>query len=205
MDTNRKKQINLDAIFKAQKFLEICQEKIEKGEYFSPEKLARSLNTSAMIAKHAIELDVIRKGDIKGEYSLGDKFSVSRITAKMIIEARRLHELGLKQKKEDYRIEGLKNKLISDHTINPNTKANEEHLPEFKSNLAKEIGQILNKSINVQPNMFSDQEKEFDDKLKIACAIASGQYSLELDNYGAINDWILEATNDLYSKLKNNK
>ncbi|MNY43126.1 hypothetical protein D3C86_1780620 [compost metagenome] len=55
-----------------------------------------------------------------------------------------------------------------------------------------------------QAGLFDAQEKEFDDKLKIACAVTTGIFSsvATFESYDDITDTVIKVSNSLYDKLK---
>lgn len=204
MKKERVKQINTDAILKVQNFLSDIESKVKSGTKFSIYKLARSWNISGSIGTMCIEWGFVIKGDEQGVYELDNSFDNSRKTAKLLIESLRLKKFN--QQKDNT----IKH-LINSGELAPVSKDNSKHEqdipPKIELNTANEIASILKKSLNLQQNtnLFSEQEKEFDDKLKIACVIASCSYGNLSQKYTLENDFIIMATNDLYSKLKNNK
>lgn len=210
MNKERKKQIRLDAVIKVQNFLEQCKHNIENGISFSTDKLARSLHTSGSTATHAVRLGILKQGEIKGEFHIGENFGTDRTTAKKIIESIRLQDIERKSIKYLERSQTLISESKSEGTTEQKERIEQDSVPKIQSNTAHEIASILKKAIPQQTtNLFSDQEKEFDDKLKIACAIASGLYSDRTLYESQSDEWfangILRATNEIYSKLKNNK
>lgn len=207
MEKTRKKQIRFDAIIKVQNFLLECKKLIEEGVPFSTDNIARSLKMSRSAPKHAFDLGILKRSDVKGYYLLGENFSTDRNTAKKIIERARLQDIERRIVKS---MEFTNNSLGLTPAQVQNIKKEQDEVPEIKRDTEKEITSLLKRALNSanpisNPSLFSFQEKEFEEKLKIACAIASGQYSHEFNGYSSVNDWIIEATNDLYLKLKNNK
>lgn len=210
MEKTRKKQINLDAIIKVQNFLQSCKEKIEANELFSADKLARSFNVTGSVATHSVRLGILKQGEIKGEYYIGENFGTDRITAKKIIESIRIQDVERRHVKDLERSQTLISESKSEVKSEQKEIIEQDSVPKIQSNTAHEIASILKKAIPQQTtNLFSDQEKEFDYKLKIACAVASGLYSDRTLYESQSDEWfangILRATNEIYSKLKNNK
>src|SRR5690606_10860574 len=117
MDKERKKQIKLDAVIKVQNFLEQCKANIENGISFSTDKLARSLRTSGSTATHAVRLGILKQGEIKGDFELGENFGTDRITAKKIIESIRLQEVERRSAKDLERSQTLISEQESARTI----------------------------------------------------------------------------------------
>lgn len=209
MNTQRKKQINLDAVLKVQSYLLDLKKMIDSGSRFSPDKLAREHNISGSTATQAMRLDIIRMGDIKGEFTIGDNFGTDRITAKKVIEARRLADLERRQSYTTGTSQVMPKIVLQGDS---NSKPEQDIVPELKRDIASDLAYMFKKLKIDQSNnnLFSLQEKEFEDKLKIACAIASGCYNQDSDqassfNYESANNFIIISTNDLYEKLKNNK
>lgn len=209
MNTQRKKQINLDAVLKVQSYLLDLKKMIDSGSRFSPDKLAREHNISGSTATQAMRLDIIRMGDIKGEFTIGDNFGTDRITAKKVIEARRLADLERRQSYTTGTSQGMPKIVLQGDSI---SKPEQDTVPELKRDIANELASMFKKLKIDQSNnnLFSSQEKEFEDKLKIACAIASGVYVVNSEDtpsfrFELANRFIMESTNDLYEKLKNNK
>lgn len=214
MNTERKKQIKLDAVIKVQNFLEQCKTNINDKFLFSADKLARSLHTNGSVATHAVRLGILKQGEIKGEYYLGENFGTDRQTAKKIIESIRIQEVTRKNQKDIERSQALMMEVNSGGTPKEKRNLEQDSVPEIKGNTSADLASILKKALSTatplnNQTLFYGQEKEFDDKLKIACAIASGCYVQISDNvnhfdFQKSNDYIVLATNDLYLKLKNN-
>lgn len=208
MDLQRKRQINLDAIIKVQKFLVTVKSLIDQKKNFSIFKTAKSHNISHSVATQCVKLGMIRKGEVQGEYTITDKFDTSRTTSKIIIESLRLEKV-----KKDF--SNKKETLIKSGELvdikNDNFKGVNISDIELKSIVGAKTN-AKSKHID-NSNLFSESEKEFDDKLKIACAVASGFFSNQTLINGSIQNLnnniaieaIVRTTNDLYSKLKNNK
>lgn len=209
MNKERKKQIRLDAVIKVQNFLEQCKHNIENGISFSTDKLARSLHTSGSTATHAVRLGILKQGEIKGEFHIGENFGTDRITAKKIIESIRLQDVERRSVKDLERSQTLISGSKSEGTTEQKEIIEQDSVPKIQSNTAHEIASILKKAIPQQStNLFSDQEKEFNDKLKIACAVTTGIISRDISAYKTIeknSDEIIKFTEMIYSKLKNNK
>lgn len=213
MKKERVKQINTDAIIKVQNFLSDVESKVKSGTKFSIYKLARSWKISGSIGTMCIEWGFVIKGDEQGVYELDNSFDNSRKTAKLLIESLRLKKFN--QEKEN-NIKTLVNSGELAPVSKDNSNIEKEYVPKIDYNAGREIESMLkrvlsnNHQINNQ-SLFSEQEKEFDDKLKIACAVTTGVLGHEkrdllykLDNKFYCEK-IVEITNDIYSKLKNNK
>lgn len=201
MKKQRQKQIGIDAVVKVQNFLQTAKDKIDKGELFSLANTASSMQIDRMIATLSVRNGYFEKGVVKGEYKIGDNWAANDTAAKKLIELVRLSKIDSSQSKIAKEIVG-----------NPATG---ETLNEKVSNTIDQAVQLLRKENRQvvqyakQTGIFDAQEKEFDDKLKIACAIASGCYVQDSTqahkfSYPHANDFIVSATNDLYKKLKNN-
>lgn len=196
MKKQRQKQINIDAVIKVQNFLKTSKEFIEKGELFSMTMIASSYHIDRMIATLAVRNDYFQKGVVKGEYTISENFDMTATGAKKLIEMVRLSKI------ESYNAKSVKELAIGGIVLNSNSKFGEDVIPRIES--IRKRNNDANEELVKKLNLFSEKEKEFDDKLKIACAIASGCYSPEVSNYSENNNFILDATNDLYEKLKNN-
>lgn len=208
MKTERQKQINLDAVIKVQAFLENVKKRLNTNRMFSIYQLAKRVNISGSIGTVAIELGYVIKGDIQGQYSFGENFGTDETHAKKLIETLRLKKVKQKNDKISKSLD-----LYSDTSrmLNDNNE-HEQSLPgNIKFNTGRNIESILKNgfaSLQKNESLFSEQEKEFEDKLKIACAIASGMYSDPNNTetpYGQMNEIIIRFANDLYNQLKNDK
>lgn len=211
MRKERVKQINTDAIIKVQNFLSEVQIKVKNNRKFSIYKLARDWKISGSIGTMCVELGYVIKGDEQGEYKLDSSFNDSRKLAKFLIESLRL-------KKFKQETDKSRQKLIDSGELVPVSKDNlnsdKEYVPKIEANTGREIESMLkrilsnNHQIN-NPSLFSEQEKEFDDKLKIACAIAGGLVynwkEFDFIDVDYFTEKVIIATDNLYSKLKNNK
>lgn len=209
MKEQRQRQINTDAIIKVQNFLAECESLISFDNKFSMYQLARDYKLSGAIAGHAIEIGYFVKGEGQGEFIIGSSFNRTHIGAKKLIESLRLKKV---KQQHTRTVQTLikSGEMLPVSKDNPNH--NDEDVPKIGRNTGHEIASILKKALgNTQTlnnqSLFSSQEKEYEDKLKIACSVASGLYAnsnVNVNQGYTINDNIIDISNDLYNKLKNN-
>lgn len=197
MKTKRQRQINNDAVIKCVNFLTEVKNLIQDDRRFSIHHIAVSFHMDKYIATTAVRKGIFDRGVTKGEYLLGENFGNDITTAKKLIEWCRIGKIGLQSSPLE--------------KLGDMTKENNSHdqidVPKIQRDTGDKIGAMLERAFSkVQPlgnTLFSENEKEFEHKLKIACAISSGIYSSN-DNWDVsdMNDFIVRSTNDLYDKLK---
>jgi len=201
METKRQRQINNDAVIKCVNFLTEVKNLIQDDRRFSIHQVAVSFHMDKYIATTAIRKGIFDRGVTKGEYLLGENFGNDITTAKKLIEWCRIGKLGVVSKNIG-KIDGVSKENISDDQID---------VPKIERDTGAKITSILERAFSkVKPinnTLFSESEKEFEDKLKIACAISTGCYVQDSNqahkfSYAHANDFIVAATNDLYKKLK---
>lgn len=191
MKKQRQKQIGIDAVVKVQNFLQTVKDKIDKGELFSLINIASLMQIDRMIATMSLRNDYFYKGVVKGEYVVGVNWAATDTAAKKLIELVRLSK-----------IESSTEKIKADMVRSTTDQTNiEPAVALFRK------GGSLEKTQSKQAGLFDAKEKEFDDKLKIACAIASGVYQQYNPNNDDLyietaSEYICIATKDLYDKLK---
>lgn len=191
MKKQRQKQIGIDAVVKVQNFLQTVKDKIDNGELFSLINIASLMKIDRMIATMAFRNGYFYKGVVKGEYVVGANWAATDTAAKKLIELVRLSK-----------IESSTEKIKADMVRSTTDQTNiEPAVALFRK------GGSLEKTQSKQAGLFDAKEKEFDDKLKIACAIASGVYQQYNPNNDdlyiqAASEYICIATKDLYDKLK---
>lgn len=205
MQTERKRQINLDVVIKVQAFLQEVKKLILEGKTFSINNVATSFHIDRQMGTMSISKGFFKRGVTKGEYHLGEEFGETRTDAKKLIEhvrIQRVQRLDLKIASGQTSA-GMSSESYSKQNSNPEPMPQPDQIKQSMLNRA-----LKQSSANPLGALFSEKEKEFDDKLKIACAITSGCYVVDLENipdFEKLNSFIVASTNDLYSKLLENK
>lgn len=215
MKKERQRSINLDVIIKWQSFLKQAGDAAEAGERLNLYNLAKEIGIDASAVFISVKERFLVKGTIKDEYHKGSNYGTNQATVKKLIELVRQHKID-NRKKNAIKIAKEESRLLSEPVRDHQSNSDTEYMPELKNTSERKLEGILKRAFSANQNMnssgslFSENEKEFDDKLKIACAIASGAYVCDNEsathfNYLKANDFIVTATNDLYAKLKANK
>lgn len=210
MDMNRKRQIKIDPVLKVMNFLSEVKDRIMNGKKFFISDLAEDFHVDRILPTVAFKSKYLARGVVKGEYQLGENFGDTEQHAKRLIELTRR-----------YKIKSSENSAELSSTIESNAKDDQYTGARIKRDTEAKMTSILKKALhNAQApsnTLFSEQEKEFEHKVKIASSVAIAIYghnthvfsdmpeelsSLSIDER---NNRILEITNDLYEKLKNNR
>lgn len=208
MKKQRQKQIGIDAVVKVQNFLQTVKDMIQLDERFSINKVAASMHIDNRIATLSLKHGFFEKGVVKGEYKIGESWAANETAAKKLIELVRLSKIEYSEKKM---LGELQQKEAEEGVLKKTMDVSVEQAVQL---LRRQQKNQIQQGQSKQAGMFDEQEKEFDDKLKIACAIAGGVFSRDQNNLlkNVINkdkdfyiNTIVDLTNSLYEKLKDNK